>query len=345
MGSEYSQHSYRLCEKCFAHLDGLWGPHSIDRFASAENCQPLIAPNAGRFCSRFFHPDAEWTDALTIGWAGGNNWISPPTHAVGTAVTHLREAGVESTLICPNASWASWWHLLHACPHWAPDIIGTVRSFSARSHPLLLPIPLIGTCSTPGASSRSVARAGHERVSLDETRRPPRRAHCAPSGDAAAQQAARPPSGSAAPHPRDQPAPGRRRGRAVTGHGPPRRSGYGPAVMEPIRWIAHFATFLAESADGARSYSQTKSRVCAIKVLSLIARLPSPSKVEGVREVRSGVRCTRCVRRGQATPVFTHEIPAASALPSPPWDGGGARARGPSSPRSGAGSRHSAPLP
>jgi hypothetical protein len=124
---EYSQHSYRLGKECFAYLDGLWGPHSIDSFASAQDCQPLIAPNAGRFCSLFFHSGAEWTDALTIGWAGENNWISPPTHVVGTAVTHLRAAGAEGTLICPNAPWASWWHLLRAGPHWAPDIVGTVR--------------------------------------------------------------------------------------------------------------------------------------------------------------------------------------------------------------------------
>jgi hypothetical protein len=130
---EYSQHSYRLCEECFAYLNGLWGPHSIDRFASAEDCQPLIAPNAGRFCSRFFHPDAEWTDALTIGWAVENNWSFSPTHAVGTAVTHLRAAGAEGTLICPNAPWASWWHLLRAGLHWAPDIVGTVHLGPASS--------------------------------------------------------------------------------------------------------------------------------------------------------------------------------------------------------------------
>ena len=89
---EYSQHSYQLCEKCFAYLDGLWGPHWIDRFASAENCQPLIAPNTGRFCSRFFHPDAEWTDALTIGWAGGKQ-LDPPPHARGRHHRHAPAGG------------------------------------------------------------------------------------------------------------------------------------------------------------------------------------------------------------------------------------------------------------
>jgi hypothetical protein len=41
-----------------------------------------------------------------------------------------------------------------------------------------------------------------------------------------------------------------------------------------------------------------------------------------VTEVRTGVRRTRYVRRGQATPVSTHEILVASALPSPPRAGG-----------------------
>ena len=89
---------------------------------------------------------------------------------------------------------------------------------------------------------------------------------------------------------------------------------------------AHFANFLAESAEGARSYSQTKQRVCAIRAISAIARLPSPAGAEDEVEVRAGVRRSRCFRRGQATPVFSHEIPAAEALPSPPRVGGRPRA-------------------
>jgi hypothetical protein len=71
--SEAPPHDYRLREEWFAYLDGLWGPHSIDRFATADNRQPLCAPHTGRFCSRYFHPEAEWTDALSIPW--GNRII------------------------------------------------------------------------------------------------------------------------------------------------------------------------------------------------------------------------------------------------------------------------------
>ena len=44
------KHLYSLRDEWFAYLDGLWGPHTVNRFASADNCQPLGAPHTGRFC-------------------------------------------------------------------------------------------------------------------------------------------------------------------------------------------------------------------------------------------------------------------------------------------------------
>ncbi len=76
-------------------------PHSIDRFTSADNRQPLGAPHTGRFCSLFFHPEAEWTDALTLPWDGENNWLFLSVHLVGEVVSHLRASGAPGTLIAP----------------------------------------------------------------------------------------------------------------------------------------------------------------------------------------------------------------------------------------------------
>ena len=42
---------YRLRTELFHALDERRGPDSIDRFASADNCQPQQAPHTGRFCS------------------------------------------------------------------------------------------------------------------------------------------------------------------------------------------------------------------------------------------------------------------------------------------------------
>jgi hypothetical protein len=88
--SEAPPHDYRLQEEWFAYLDGLWAPHFIDRFETANNRQPLGAPHFGRFCSRYFHPEAEWTDALSMPRGDENNWVFPPVHLVGAAIAHLR---------------------------------------------------------------------------------------------------------------------------------------------------------------------------------------------------------------------------------------------------------------
>ncbi len=95
--SEADQHDYSLHEELFAYLDGLLGPHSVDRFASAATRQPLLPPNGGRFCSQFFHPEAEWTNAFTVDWGGENNWIFPPVHLVGEAIRHLRSSAAEGS--------------------------------------------------------------------------------------------------------------------------------------------------------------------------------------------------------------------------------------------------------
>jgi hypothetical protein len=69
--SEMRHHDYSLLRPIFRQLDDAWGPHSIDRFACAGNSQTL------RFCSHYFHPEAEWVDAFSSLWTGGNNWLSP----------------------------------------------------------------------------------------------------------------------------------------------------------------------------------------------------------------------------------------------------------------------------
>ena len=124
--SEMRHHLYSLRADWFAYLDGLWGPHTVDRFATLDNCQPLGAPNTGRFCSQYFHPSAEWVDAFTVPWTGENNWVFPPTHMVGEAVAHLRTSGAVGTVIVPDAPWAPWWGSLRLGAHWAPDVTGVV---------------------------------------------------------------------------------------------------------------------------------------------------------------------------------------------------------------------------
>ena len=67
-------HEYWLLCKVFFELDGLWGQHTINRFATSCNAQPLLQPNTGRFCSSFYEDEAECMDSLGADWSGDNNW-------------------------------------------------------------------------------------------------------------------------------------------------------------------------------------------------------------------------------------------------------------------------------
>ena len=46
--SAMRHHGYRLLAELSHALDARWGPHSIDRFATADDCQPLQPPCTGR---------------------------------------------------------------------------------------------------------------------------------------------------------------------------------------------------------------------------------------------------------------------------------------------------------
>ena len=48
----------------FARIDAMWGPHTVDRFASFHNAQ------LPRFNSRCWNPGSEAVDAFTVNWGG-----------------------------------------------------------------------------------------------------------------------------------------------------------------------------------------------------------------------------------------------------------------------------------
>lgn len=60
------QDDWRLQPAVFRQIDGLWGPHSVDCFASTCTSQ------LGRFFSRWWEPHSSGVDAFTQVWAGEN---------------------------------------------------------------------------------------------------------------------------------------------------------------------------------------------------------------------------------------------------------------------------------
>ena len=66
----------------FQGIDSIWGPHTIDRFATHYNRQ------LPRFNSRFWNPNSEAVDAFTCDWSGENNWLCPPVYLIPRVLRH-----------------------------------------------------------------------------------------------------------------------------------------------------------------------------------------------------------------------------------------------------------------
>ena len=92
----------------FAHLDHIWGPHTVDRFANALNA------HLPRFNSRFRVPGTEAVDAFSVSWAAENNWLVPPVHCIIRVIQHLLVCGAFGTLVVPYWPSNAFWPFLFA---------------------------------------------------------------------------------------------------------------------------------------------------------------------------------------------------------------------------------------
>ena len=334
--SAMRHHHYCLREEWLAYLDGLRGHHTIDRFASADNCQPLGGPHTGRFCSQYFHPDAEWTDALSLHWGHENNWAFPlctswarRSHpGMQRACDARLPVGAMGVLVAVPAP-------QRACGGWARDAVGAtplgppdrVLDVSAHDLRLLRSGPMIALRF--GRSRRRLPRGNTAR------RGPPGAIAARRAGQLRRLKALVPSALRMVAAAMQLRAPAARGGGTL----PPSRSaavirlaarGKSPASWNRYASVlrqwetyavrvgtpflpadpTHFATFLAEAAAGARGDTQSKQQACAIAAFSALAGVPSPVDDALVRDVRSSA---------------TSFLPRApSLLPL----GGGGRARG-----------------
>ena len=93
----------------FGMLEGMFGPHMIDRFADANNNQ------VARFNSHYWSPGTEAVDAFTINWIGENNWLCPPIGLIPRVIRHAQSCRAQGTLVVPLWESASFWPML--CLH------------------------------------------------------------------------------------------------------------------------------------------------------------------------------------------------------------------------------------
>ena len=105
----------------FMCLEQLWGPHTVDRFASYHNTQLL------GFNSRFWNPGAEVVDAFTCNWDRENNCFCPPVYLIPCIIRHAKKCCAVGTLVVPE--WPSgpfWPHLYPNGKDPGPFITDTV---------------------------------------------------------------------------------------------------------------------------------------------------------------------------------------------------------------------------
>ncbi|KAK3244028.1 hypothetical protein CYMTET_46348 [Cymbomonas tetramitiformis] len=114
----YDGDDWQLNPYWFRWLDGLWGQHTVDRFATDKNA---LLP---RFNSRWWCPGSENIDCFSLtDWWLENNWCNPPFGLVGRLLEVLRRFSAVATIIVPYWTGRHWWPIL--CPdgqHFAPFV-------------------------------------------------------------------------------------------------------------------------------------------------------------------------------------------------------------------------------
>ena len=106
MSKEVDRENNHLNQKVFSAVDKLWGPHTIDCFASR------LSRQTSRYISRSANPDCVAVGAFSLSWAGENCWLFPPPRLIAKTLQHLQEAKGHGSLLVPVWPSQSWWPLL-----------------------------------------------------------------------------------------------------------------------------------------------------------------------------------------------------------------------------------------
>lgn len=87
---------WKLHPEVFKTIDNMWGPHTVDRFASLQTA------HLPRFNSRFHHPLSEGIDALAQqNWHTENNSVNPPFRLMPQVMEIIRTSRAIATVIAP----------------------------------------------------------------------------------------------------------------------------------------------------------------------------------------------------------------------------------------------------
>lgn len=97
---------WQTTKTLFTKLNNIWGPFTVDRFASNINT------HLPKFISKYCCPGTSRVNALSISWFGENNYSVPPIHLITKTIQHMSLSQCKGALIVPHWPSAAFWPLL-----------------------------------------------------------------------------------------------------------------------------------------------------------------------------------------------------------------------------------------
>jgi len=89
-------------ERVFGAVDGWFGPHTVDLFASSINAK------LPKFYSMLGEGGAAGANAFLQSWDGENAYCAPPWGLIPKVLKKVQASSMSCTLIVPDLSTASW---------------------------------------------------------------------------------------------------------------------------------------------------------------------------------------------------------------------------------------------
>ena len=133
---ELDQDDWAISDAVWALVEGAFGPHDWDRFASMENRRCKL------YTAKRYQPECYWPQALSQPWEGRNNYCCPPESQLLKVLQLIRVSKAEATVIAPTYQ-GRWWPLLQ-------ELLRETGSTSCQG----------GVSSRPVRACRTVAAAG-----------------------------------------------------------------------------------------------------------------------------------------------------------------------------------------
>jgi hypothetical protein len=75
---------WAISTEFFQFIDELWGPHSVDRFASSNNAKTML------FNSLYWNPGSLGVNSFNSDWSQDENWLVLPVTLASRAINHLQ---------------------------------------------------------------------------------------------------------------------------------------------------------------------------------------------------------------------------------------------------------------